>query len=101
MSEHMKNEVFKHEMKINKNDRSIIKKQKPCVIWFTGLSGSGKSTVADILEQKLIIRNKHTYLLDGDNVRHTLNSDLGFSNKDRDENNEGADAGRNMVYENE
>ena len=86
MSEHMKNEVFKHEMKINKNDRSIIKKQKPCVIWFTGLSGSGKSTVADILEQKLIIRNKHTYLLDGDNVRHTLNSDLGFSNKDRDEN---------------
>ena len=86
MSEHMKNEVFKHEMKINKNDRSNIKRQKPCVIWFTGLSGSGKSTVADILEQKLILLDKHTYLLDGDNIRHSLNSDLGFSNEDRDEN---------------
>ena len=86
MSDHMKNEVFKHKMKINKNDRSNIKRQKPCVIWFTGLSGSGKSTVADILEQKLILLDKHTYLLDGDNIRHTLNSDLGFSNEDRDEN---------------
>ena len=64
----MKNEVFKHKMKINKNDRSNIKRQKPCVIWFTGLSGSGKSTVADILEQKLILLDKHTYLLDGDNI---------------------------------
>ena len=86
MSDHMKNEVFKHKMKINKNDRSNIKRQKPCVIWFTGLSGSGKSTVADILEQKLILLDKHTYLLDGDNIRHSLNSDLSFSNEDRDEN---------------
>ena len=86
MSNDMKNEVFKHKMKINKSDRAKLKKQTPCIIWFTGLSGSGKSTVADILEQKLIILNKHTYLLDGDNIRHSLNSDLGFSNEDRDEN---------------
>ena len=86
MGENTKNEVFKHEMKINKSNRSSIKKQTPCIIWFTGLSGSGKSTVADILEQKLINLNKHTYLLDGDNLRHSLNSDLGFSDEDRDEN---------------
>lgn len=86
MSVNYKNEVFKHEMKINKKDRSKIKKQTPCIIWFTGLSGSGKSTVADMLEQKLSSLKKHTYLLDGDNIRHSLNSDLGFSNQDRDEN---------------
>ena len=86
MDQDIKSEVFKHKMKINKSDRSSIKKQTPCIIWFTGLSGSGKSTVADVLEQKLISLNKHTYLLDGDNLRHTLNSDLGFSNEDRDEN---------------
>ena len=86
MSNDMKNEVFKHKMKINRSDRANLKKQTPCIIWFTGLSGSGKSTVADILEQKLILLDKHTYLLDGDNIRHTLNSDLGFSNEDRDEN---------------
>ena len=86
MGENTKNEVFKHEMKINKSNRSSIKKQTPCIIWFTGLSGSGKSTIADVLEQKLISLNKHTYLLDGDNLRHSLNSDLGFSNEDRDEN---------------
>ena len=57
MSNDMKNEVFKHKMKINKNERSNIKRQTPCIIWFTGLSGSGKSTFADILEQKLIILN--------------------------------------------
>ena len=86
MSGNIKSAVFKHEMKINKSDRSTIKKQTPCIIWFTGLSGSGKSTVADVLEQKLISINKHTYLLDGDNLRHSLNSDLGFSDEDRDEN---------------
>ena len=86
MDQDIKSEVFKHKMKINKSDRSSIKKQTPCIIWFTGLSGSGKSTVADVLEQKLISLNKHTYILDGDNLRHTLNSDLGFSNEDRDEN---------------
>ena len=86
MNSNIKSDVFKHEMKINKSNRSSIKKQTPCIIWFTGLSGSGKSTVADILEQKLINLNKHTYLLDGDNLRHSLNSDLGFSDEDRDEN---------------
>ena len=86
MSNNTRREIFKHEMKISKVDRSSIKNQKTCIIWLTGLSGSGKSTVADILEQKLSSLNKHTYLLDGDNLRHTLNSDLGFSNEDRDEN---------------
>jgi len=80
------NEVFKHAMKIDKLNRSKIKNQKPCIIWFTGLSGAGKSTVADLLEQKLNKLKKHTFLLDGDNLRHSLNSDLGFSNEDRDEN---------------
>ena len=79
-------EIFKYDMKINKLHRSKIKNQKPCIIWFTGLSGSGKSTVADLLEQKLNKLKKHTFLLDGDNLRHSLNSDLGFSDEDRDEN---------------
>ena len=79
-------EVFKYDMKINKLNRSKIKNQTPCIIWFTGLSGAGKSTVADLLEQKLNKLKKHTFLLDGDNLRHSLNSDLGFSNEDRDEN---------------
>ena len=57
-----------------------------CIIWLTGLSGAGKSTVADLLEQKLNKQNKHTFLLDGDNLRHTLNQDLGFSDDDRNEN---------------
>ena len=66
--------------------RSKQNQQKPCVIWFTGLSGSGKSTIANILEQKLHLINKRTYLLDGDNVRHGLNKDLGFTDTDRVEN---------------
>jgi len=80
------NEIFKYDMKINKFNRSKIKNQTPCIIWFTGLSGAGKSTVADLLEQKLNKLKKHTFLLDGDNLRHSLNSDLGFSDEDRDEN---------------
>ena len=75
-----------HEMSINKETRSKLNDQKPCVIWFTGLSGSGKSTIANILEQKLYTINKRTYLLDGDNVRHGLNKDLGFTDTDRVEN---------------
>ena len=75
-----------HEMSINKKTRSELNSQKPCVVWFTGLSGSGKSTIANILEQKLHTIGKRTYLLDGDNVRHGLNKDLGFTDTDRVEN---------------
>ncbi len=75
-----------HEMYINKELRSRAKHQKSVVLWFTGLSGSGKSTIANILEKKLFNLGKHTMLLDGDNVRHGLNKDLGFTNADRVEN---------------
>ena len=75
-----------HDMKIDKSARARLNAQKPCVLWFTGLSGSGKSTVADRLEQKLHARGQRTYLLDGDNVRHGLNKDLGFTDQDRVEN---------------
>ena len=63
-----------------------IKQQKSYILWLTGLSGSGKSTIANLVEQKLNKMGKHTYLLDGDNIRLGLNSDLGFSHKDRSEN---------------
>jgi bifunctional enzyme CysN/CysC len=71
---------------INRDTRARMKSQKPCIIWFTGLSASGKSTIADILEQKLTAQHRHTYLLDGDNFRHGLNKDLGFTDADRVEN---------------
>ena len=73
-------------MSVDKVKRSKMNSQKPCVLWFTGLSGSGKSTIANILEQKLHDLNKRTYLLDGDNIRHGLNKDLGFTDEDRVEN---------------
>ncbi|KZX99025.1 hypothetical protein A3722_22255 [Sulfitobacter sp. HI0027] len=63
-----------------------MKHQKPAVLWLTGLSGSGKSTIANIVEKKLARMNRHTFLLDGDNVRHGLNKDLGFTETDRVEN---------------
>lgn len=75
-----------HEHQVNKDARAELKSQKPLAIWFTGLSGSGKSTIANLLEQKLVANNNHTYLLDGDNIRHGLCGDLGFSDKDRVEN---------------
>ncbi|MCO4759792.1 MAG: adenylyl-sulfate kinase [Oceanospirillaceae bacterium] len=78
--------VVWHNHKVCKQSRAEQKKQKPCVFWFTGLSGSGKSTIAGALEQRLFEMGHHTYLLDGDNVRHGLNKDLGFSDEDRVEN---------------
>ena len=71
---------------VNKDARAAMKGQKPVVLWFTGLSGSGKSTVANLVEKALAAEGKHTYLLDGDNVRHGLNRDLGFTDADRVEN---------------
>lgn len=78
--------IFEENMAIGREERSEIKHQRPCAIWMTGLSGAGKSTIANILEQKLYKRHKHTVTLDGDNVRHGLNKDLGFSDTDRAEN---------------
>ncbi|MGA0540665.1 sulfate adenylyltransferase subunit CysN [Neotabrizicola sp. VNH66] len=71
---------------IDRNAHAALKNQKPTVVWFTGLSGSGKSTIANIVEKKLHAMGKHTFLLDGDNVRHGLNRDLGFTDADRVEN---------------
>ena len=75
-----------HDHYVTKESRSKSKNQKPCVLWFTGLSGSGKSTVANAVEIKLNELNKHTYILDGDNVRLGLNKGLTFSDEDRIEN---------------
>ena len=74
------------QLSINKNSRAQLKQQKARCIWFTGLSGSGKSTIANLLEKRLFDENLHTYLLDGDNLRHGLNRDLGFTEADRVEN---------------
>ncbi|NBO56665.1 MAG: adenylyl-sulfate kinase, partial [Actinobacteria bacterium] len=73
-------------IEVNKEAHAALKGQKPGVIWFTGLSGSGKSTIANIVERKLHQMGRHTYMLDGDNVRHGLNRDLGFTEEDRVEN---------------
>ena len=78
--------VIWHVHFINKDVRAAQKKQRPALLWFTGLSGSGKSTLAGALESKLCALGYHTYLLDGDNVRHGLCRDLGFSELDRREN---------------
>jgi bifunctional enzyme CysN/CysC len=71
---------------VDKASRAAQKDQKPAVVWFTGLSGSGKSTIANLVEKRLSSLGKHTYILDGDNVRHGLNRDLGFTEEDRVEN---------------
>ncbi|MBL54196.1 MAG: adenylyl-sulfate kinase [Pseudomonadota bacterium] len=82
----MATNIVWHKHEINKTTRAESLGQKPRVLWLTGLSGSGKSTLANLLEKKLHEQGKHTYLLDGDNVRHGLCGDLGFSDKDRVEN---------------
>jgi bifunctional enzyme CysN/CysC len=71
---------------VTKASRSALKGQQPCVLWFTGLSGAGKSTIANLVDKQLLALGRHTYLLDGDNVRHGLNRDLGFTDEDRVEN---------------
>jgi adenylyl-sulfate kinase len=80
-----KNIKFQH-FALTQADRAKIKQQIPMCLWMTGLSGAGKSTLANALEQQLNRSNKHTYILDGDNLRHGLNSDLGFTEADRNEN---------------
>jgi bifunctional enzyme CysN/CysC len=71
---------------VNKRARATLSHQKSCILWFTGLSGAGKSTIANLVEKQLHAEGRHTYLLDGDNVRHGLNKDLGFTDEDRVEN---------------
>jgi adenylylsulfate kinase len=78
--------VVWHQHTVDKSFRANLKQQQPAVLWFTGLSGAGKSTIAGALEQRLAQLGYHTYLLDGDNVRHGLCNDLGFSEQDRREN---------------
>ena len=80
------NNIIYHNHEVTKEQREKIKNQKPCILWFTGLSGSGKSTIANAVEVELNRLNKHTYLLDGDNIRLGLNRGLSFSDEDRIEN---------------
>lgn len=75
-----------HTQQVSKTQRAELKQQKSCLLWYTGLSGSGKSTIANAVDALLFQHKCHSYLLDGDNVRHGLNGDLGFSDEDRVEN---------------
>lgn len=79
------NTVWQHH-RITRADRAEAKRQQPCLLWFTGLSGAGKSTISNALDIALFERGYHTYVLDGDNIRHGLSKDLGFSPEDRVEN---------------
>ncbi|HEA3200182.1 TPA: adenylyl-sulfate kinase [Aeromonas veronii] len=82
----MSNDITWHNHKITAAQRAAQKHQRPAVLWYTGLSGSGKSTIANLVDEKLYKMGYHSFLLDGDNVRHGLNGDLGFSDADRVEN---------------
>jgi adenylyl-sulfate kinase len=78
--------VFWQPTRVRHEQRANQKAQRPCLLWFTGLSGAGKSTIANAVEQALYLRGHHSYLLDGDNIRHGLNKDLDFSDAGRVEN---------------
>jgi bifunctional enzyme CysN/CysC len=78
--------IHRQHLDISRETHATLKGQRPAVLWFTGLSGAGKSTIANLVEKKLVARGKHTFLLDGDNIRHGLNRDLGFTEADRIEN---------------
>ena len=80
------NNIVWHDSQVTKKYRSSKMLQKPCILWFTGFSGSGKSTIANAVEEVLYNNGNFTYLLDGDNIRHGLNSDLGFDDASRVEN---------------
>jgi adenylylsulfate kinase len=86
MTEQLATNITWHEGNVTRAERQKSLGQKGCTVWFTGLSGSGKSTIAVALEQVLIQNGNHAYCLDGDNVRHGLNKNLGFSAEDRAEN---------------
>ena len=86
MKEQKATNVVWHEHKVTREEREQLLKQKGAVLWFTGLSGSGKSTIASEVAYKLQSMGRLTYILDGDNIRHGLNKDLGFSPEDRNEN---------------
>jgi adenylylsulfate kinase-like enzyme len=75
-----------HAHQVTRAERAAQKRQQPCIVWLTGLSGSGKSTIANALEGELLAAGHHSYLLDGDNIRMGLNKGLGFSDADRTEN---------------
>ncbi len=78
--------IHRQHLEVSRETHAALKGQRPAVLWFTGLSGAGKSTIANLVEKRLVARGKHTFLLDGDNVRHGLNRDLGFTDADRIEN---------------
>lgn len=86
MAEQKAKNITWHASRIKKSDREKLTGQKGVVVWFTGLSGSGKSTVANLVEKELYDRGRLSYRLDGDNIRHGLNKNLGFSPEDREEN---------------
>ena len=86
MTEHKATNITWHQSALTKTDRENLLKQKGVVIWFTGLSSSGKSTIAHAVEEELYRRGHLSYVLDGDNIRHGLNKNLGFSPEDREEN---------------
>lgn len=83
---HVPKNIFRYDHGVAKTGRALLKNQVPCILWLTGVSGAGKSTIANLLERELHANGYHTYVLDGDNLRHGINRDLGFNDGDRAEN---------------